>query len=228
MRHVLSYPITADAPGWPGNEIYEIEQVRLIAKGDKSNAAIFRMHEHYGTHMDAPFHFNDNGPTITELPFERFFYEAPLLLDIPKQGYERIEPADLEPHAVRIAQADFLMLRTGFGAWRNVDPKKYQMESPAISAAGCEYLVKSFGGTLKAVALDVQSLGNAADTSGDGVEAHRWMLGAYTDEFICVIEDARLQGLPTEGLVRAASIPLLLSGMDSSPVTVWVETEEPA
>ena len=225
MKILLSYPITADAPGWPGNEVYEFEPVRSMANGDINNSGVLRMHEHYGTHLDAPFHFNANGPRIGDLPFERFFYDAPLLLDIPKGSLETLEPEDFEPHAQAIAQADFLMIRTGFGRFRNSEPKKYQMESPAISARGCEYLVKTFGGTLKTVCLDFQSLGNASDKSGDGVEAHRWMLGAYTDEFICVIEDANLAPVPTHArLVRAASIPLMTTGTDSGQVTTWVET----
>lgn len=223
MRQLISHPITAGAPGWPGNELYEVEQVRSMARGDINNSAIFRMHEHYGTHMDAPFHFNANGPKIAELPFERFFYEAPLLLDIPKGSCELLEPEDFEPHADLIAQADFLMIRTGFGAWRATDPKKYQMESPAISSRGCAYLVRAFGGHLKTVCLDVQSLGNALDTSGDGVEAHRWLLGSYTSEFICVVEDANLADVPAQGLTAASTIPLMLTGNDSSPVTAWVE-----
>ena len=226
MRIPISYPIRSDAPGWPGNEIFEIEHVRSMAKGDVNNSCIFRMHEHYGTHMDAPFHFNNNGPKMAELPFDWFFSEKPLLLDIPKGSYELLEPEDFEPYAEQIAAADFLMIRTGFGRYRNTEPKKYQMESPAISPAGCAYLVKEFGGTLKTVCLDVQSLGNASDTSGAGVEAHRWMLGSYTDNFICVIEDANLMDVPTSGLRAAASVPLMLTGVDSGPVTAWVEIEE--
>ena len=224
MRIPISYPIRSDAPGWPGNEIFEIEYVRRIDKGAVSNSCIFRMHEHYGTHMDAPFHFNNNGPKMAELPFDWFFSEKPLLLDIPKSSYELLEPEDFEPYAEQIAQADLLLIRTGFQQFRDTDPKKYQMESPAISPAGCEYLVKTFGGTLKAVGFDTQSLGNAADTTGAGVEAHRWMLGCYTEHFITVIEDADLKDLPTDKpLLAAAYIPLRLVGTDSSPVTAWVE-----
>ena len=68
MRIPISYPIRNDAPGWPGNEVFEIEYVRRIDEGAVSNSCIFRMHEHYGTHMDAPFHFNNNGPKMAELP----------------------------------------------------------------------------------------------------------------------------------------------------------------
>ena len=224
MRIPISYIIEAGAPGWPGNEVYETEYVRMIEWGNVSNSGIFRMHEHYGTHMDAPWHFNANGPKMAELPFDRYFYESPLLIDIPKESLQNLEPEDFEPWADAIGASDFLMIRTGFERYRAVDPKKYQMESPGISARGCEYLVKNFGGQLKAVCLDSQSLGNASDTSGDGVEAHRWMLGTYTDEFICVIEDARLSDVPADRVLKAAaSIPLRLKGMDSSPVTAWVE-----
>jgi kynurenine formamidase len=198
--------------------------MRSMAAGDVNNSCILRFHEHYGTHLDAPRHFNASGPTIAEMPFDRFFYEAPLLLDIPKGSCERLEPEDFQPFASRIAGADFLMVRTGFGAYRASDPRKYQMESPAISARGCEYLVRTFGGRLKTVCLDVQSLGNASDTSGDGIEAHRWMLGAYTPDYICVIEDANLAVIPADArIVRAASVPLRTLGTDSGPVTAWVE-----
>ena len=226
MRLRISHPIVADAPGWPGNEIYEVDFVRTIAGGAVNNSGTFRMHEHYGTHMDAPYHFNENGPKIAELPFDQFFYEKPLLLDIPKGSLELLEPEDFEPYADRIAQADFLMIRTGFGEVRAQDPGKYQMESPAISSRGCKYLVQNFGANLKAVCLDVQSLGNASDTSGDGVEAHRWMLGSYTDDFICVIEDANLADVPAQGVRRAAAVPLFTAVTDSAPVTAWVETDD--
>lgn len=224
MRIPISYPIRSDAPGWPGNEIFEIEHVRSMAKGDVNNSCIFRMHEHYGTHMDAPFHFNNNGPKMAELPFDWFFSDKPLLLDIPKGSCETLDPEDFEPYAEQIAQADFLLIRTGFQRFRDTDPKKYQMESPAISPAGCEYLVKTFGGTLKIVGFDTQSLGNASDKTGAGIEAHRWMLGSYTEHFITVIEDADLQDVPADKpLLAAAAIPLRMIGTDSSPVTAWVE-----
>ena len=224
MRIPVSYPIRDDAPGWPGNEIFEIEYVRRIDEGAVSNACVFRMHEHYGTHMDAPFHFNNNGPKMAELPFDWFFSERPLLLDIPKDGLELLEPEDFEPYAKQIAQADYLFIRTGFQRFRDTDPKKYQMESPAISPAGCEYLVKTFGGTLKVVGFDTQSLGNASDTTGAGVEAHHWMLGCYTEHFITVIEDMDLKDVPADTpLLAAGCIPLRMIGTDSSPVTAWVE-----
>lgn len=224
MRMLISYPIQAGAPGWPGNEVYEVERVRVMDNGDVNNSGLFRMHEHYSTHMDAPFHFNNNGPKIAELPLERFFYDKPLLLEMPKGSLELIGPEDFAPYEELIAQADFLMIRTGFERYRDDEPVKYQMESPAISPEGCEYLVKTFGGTLKTVCLDFQSLGNASDTTGAGIAAHRWMLGCYTDEFICVIEDARLRDIP-EGaeIVSAATVPLMTVGTDSGPVTAWVE-----
>ena len=226
-RLLISYPIESGAPGWPGNEVYEIERVRAMANGDINNSCIVRMHEHYGTHIDAPWHFNANGPAIAQMPFDRFFYDAPLLLDIPKGSCELLEPEDFMPYEEAIGQCDFLMIRTGFERYRAPDPKKYQMESPAISSRGCAYLVKTFGGTLKTVCLDSQSLGNASDKSGDGIEAHRWLLGAYTSEYICVIEDATLAGIPSDvRLLRAASIPLRATGIDSGPVTAWVEVEE--
>lgn len=226
MRMRISHPFKAGAPGWPGNEIFEVAKVRSTERGDINNSCIVRFHEHYGTHFDAPFHFNGEGPSISQLPFDYFFYQRPLLLDIPKEDHQRYEPEDFQPFEDRLASCDFLMLRSGFERYREVDPERYQMRTPSLSPACAAYLVEKFAGTLKTIALDFISLGSPSDTSGDPRLTHCNLLGCGGAGFICAIEDAHLADVPADATLKAAaSIPLLMDEVDSGPVTCWVELD---
>ena len=102
MRKLISYPIDKNAPGWPGNPSYEAQNYSSIEKGDSANTYILHLFNHFGTHMDAPNHFNDKGARMHTFPIDTFIYERPLLLDIPKGAGEKVTPADLIPYADRI------------------------------------------------------------------------------------------------------------------------------
>ena len=195
MRKLISYPIDRNAPGWPGNPTYEAENYSSIARGDSAYTYILHLYNHFGTHMDAPKHFNDKGARLHTFPIDTFIYEKPLLLDIPKRAGEKIQAAD---------------------------PGLYSENGPAVSSEAAKYLVEHYAGQLKALALDFVSLASASDTT-DGDEAHRWMCGYYTHNHIFIIEDVKMSEISAENLRRAAAIPLYLLEVDSSPVTMWVE-----
>ena len=94
MKKVISYPIAKESPGWPGNPTYQAEQVTDIQKGDSANTFMIHLFNHFGTHMDAPLHFNPKGTAVKDLPIEEFLYENPLLVDIPKGAGEKIYTED--------------------------------------------------------------------------------------------------------------------------------------
>ena len=223
MRQLISYPITEDAPGWPGNPTYHIEPFESMDKGDVANTYVMTIFNHFGTHMDAPRHFNPNGLRIWELPFDRFFYEKPLLLDIPKGSKSKVEPEDLIPYEAKIIDCDLLLIRTGYGKIRATDPEEYKYNSPSVSKRAAKYLMDHFCGSLKTIAFDFLSLGSPIDKSDDGMVAHQTMLGMHHDGYICIVEDANLENLPDVPLKAAASVPLFTVGTDSGPVTMWVE-----
>ncbi|MDY5648602.1 MAG: cyclase family protein [Lachnospiraceae bacterium] len=223
MRKLISYPIEEGAPGWPGNPTYHIEPFESMEKGNLANTYTVTLFNHFGTHFDAPRHFNPNGLRIWEMPFERFFYEKPLLLDIPKGSRSKIEPEDLIPYEEQIAECDLLMIRTGYGKLRSEDPEEYKYNSPSVSKRTARYLMDHFGGKLKSICFDFLSLASPVDQSDDGAVAHQTMLGMFDENYICIIEDADLADIPEVPLKAAASVPLFMTGTDSGPVTMWVE-----
>ena len=86
----LSYEIREQGPGWPGNPRYTWEQVMSIENGDFANLGILHLCDHFGSHLDAPNHFNVAGRKIADVPLERFIYERPRLVDVPKAERELV------------------------------------------------------------------------------------------------------------------------------------------
>ncbi|MCI8864165.1 MAG: cyclase family protein [Lachnospiraceae bacterium] len=227
MIQLISYPVRAKDPAWPGNPTIRLEPHTSIDAGDVANTYMIHIFNHYGTHFDAPKHFYGQGLPIASLPLERFFYESPLLLDIPKGAGEKVTGQDLLPYAGEIARCDLLMLRTGFSRMRVEDPNAYSYHGPALGSSGAKYLMDTFT-NIKAVALDFISLASYGDQE-DGNLAHQYMLGAFHSHYICIIEDVDLSRLPGQDeladtpVKRAAALPLFIEGVDSSPVTMWAE-----
>ena len=71
--------------------------------------------------------------------------------------------------------------------------------------------------------MDFLSIGSP--TNDYGVEAHRWLLGNYTDHVICAIEDMPLDALGDRRIKAITLGPLRIKGVDSSQICAmaWVE-----
>jgi arylformamidase len=223
MYKLLSYPIYENDPGWPGNFKAEITENSSIAKGDIANTYMIRMLNHFGSHMDGPRHFNDDGARLSELPLSTFIYEKPLLLDLPMGELGSVTAADLQPHAERIRTADLLMMRSGFAAMREENPEAYAQRGPSVAEDACRYLIDEHP-QLKAIAMDWLSLATPSREE-ETVRSHQILLGKYREgRFICIIEDLNLQGLEPTQLHKVIALPLFMEKADSSPVTVIAET----
>ena len=79
---LLSHLIQTSSPGYGGSVGIEVEQVRSLEKGDTSNNQKWSMYNHFGTHMDAPYHFVAHGPSVDELELSTYESEKVCLVDI--------------------------------------------------------------------------------------------------------------------------------------------------
>ena len=57
---------------WPGDPAPEKRAVHTIEKGDVCNLTAFSMCAHNGTHIDAPWHFLDDGKTVEKIELSTF------------------------------------------------------------------------------------------------------------------------------------------------------------
>ena len=57
---------------FPGDDSPKGELVRSMAEGELYNLSMLSMCAHNGTHVDAPFHFLNDGKTVDKMPLEAF------------------------------------------------------------------------------------------------------------------------------------------------------------
>ncbi len=61
---------------WPGDSLFQIEQLGRIAAGDSVNLTTLHMSAHTGTHADAWWHCSDEGAHIGDMPLDRYIGAA--------------------------------------------------------------------------------------------------------------------------------------------------------
>jgi arylformamidase len=223
MFRLLSYNLKADAPVWPGSPPAAItERVGSIARGDNSNVTVIHLFSHSGTHLDAPKHFNDEGACAYELPIENYIFFSPLVVEVPKRDQGAILQEELEPYAERLAQADLVLLRTGWSRMRDSDGERYSSKGPFLDPAAARYLIDNYP-NLKGVAIDAISIATP-DFPKEAVQTHRILtgVGRADKRFLLILEDLRIDA-DLGNATRIYSWPLLIEGSDGSPCTIVAE-----
>lgn len=219
----LSYPLESEVPAWPGTPQLQVEPLMQLSAGDVANTFLLHLHNHIGTHYDAPNHYVKEGMSISELPLEYFIFTHPVRIVLPKEARELIMAADLVPYQEKITECDLLLLDTGFSRWRSENPSKYGSEGPGLSAEAAAWLVE-YASQLRAVAVDFVSLASF-QAQDDGNEAHRILFRGKNGHFICGIEDVNLAPLRDKCVKRVFAMPLWVRGIDSAPVSLLAEVE---
>jgi kynurenine formamidase len=220
---LLSYPLNANAPVWPGNPPAALTKpFSAIARGDDANTTVLTLFSHSGTHLDAPNHFNDDGPPAAALPVDAFIFFHPLVIEVPKVADEMVELADLTPHAAALADADLLFLRTGWAAQRVANSTLYVEHNPMVHPEAARYLLEQFP-KLRGLAIDAPSVG-APSKYSETVETHRLLTGAVKGDgrFIIILEDLRIDS-DLGAAERIYAWPLFIEESDGSPCTIVAE-----
>jgi len=223
---LLSYPLSATSPIWPGNPpAARTEPFSSIAGGGNSNTTLLHLFSHSGTHLDAPKHFNDAGPAAVELPIEAFIFSQPFVVEAPKPKGGFITLEDLAPHSDALRRADLCLLRTGWSGLRATDPERYAAKGPLLHPDAARFLVDECP-SLRGVATDAVSIG-APGYGRESVATHQVLtgLGRTDGRFLLIFEDLRID--PDLGQARRIfAWPLLIEGSDGSPCTIVAEFDE--
>jgi arylformamidase len=224
---VLSHPLRPDAPVWPGNPpAAAVELVDSIDRGDPDNAAALQLFAHSGTHVDTPWHFNPDGRAAWQLPIEAFVFAAPRLIEVPVGEDAPIGRPALEAHAAALAEADLIMIRTGWSELRSTDPERFAGRGPFLEPDAARWLIDNHP-RLRAIATDAISIGSPRHREVSH-ETHHVLTGVgRTDgRFVLIYEDV---GLVAEAgaALRVLAWPLFVDGADGSPVTFVAELPSP-
>jgi arylformamidase len=166
------------------------------------------MWSHVGTHMEAPFHYQEDGMDIADVPLQQVVGEC-LLIDFSDKGVaESISLAELQARCQGLGKGDILFVRTGLD--HNYRTERSH-DRPYFSEEAIRWL-----------AQDVQIACLGVDCSGieERTQPRQPNHKMLFDHGIPLIEHlAHLDQIPVERFYVAA-VPLRLHGVDASPLSV--------
>jgi arylformamidase len=193
----VSLPLESRLAVWPGDTEFDYQLTWNQSAGATVNVGAVRLSTHCGTHIDAPFHFDEQGKKIDELALEAFVGRA-LVLHVPNRP--TISRGDLSRDWLGITR---LLLRTD--AWS--DPQAFPKQIPVIDRDVPDWLgsqgIVLLGVDVPSVdVLDSQELPNHHALARNG---------------IAILESLNLKGVE-EGVYDLVAAPLKLVGGDAAPV----------
>lgn len=136
----LNHPLTDKSPQYGSNPPVQAELATSIQSGAASNTHIIHLHNHSGTHVDAPRHFRDDGLTVADFPEDFWVFEKIFLLDLPKKPDMLITAEDIEQHHKNIKACELLLIRTGYERYRSSTPDFYRFHNPGITPEAARVL----------------------------------------------------------------------------------------
>ncbi len=204
----LSYFLNEDTPAYGGEEnAIKMERIRSISKGDNSNNLKLTFPNHIGTHIDFPFHFDNNGKKGSDYSADFWIFNS--------IGFIQCEVDAIEKAIENLPSTiEILILKTGFASQYR-GQEKYWKEQPVIKASVATLLRNKFP-ALKIFGFDLISLTSKLNRE-EGKLAH---LEFLKQNNILILEDMdleKLENTPSKVVVS----PFQIDKPDGSPCTVF-------
>jgi kynurenine formamidase len=202
----LSHPLEDGQPNFPFDPKISVTVHNTVASIGY-NMTRLSMATHQGTHLDAPFHFYDDGATVDEMPLDLFYGPAALVDLAPGGALEPGAPITVEhlrAHEAAFQPGARVVYRTGWD--RHFGQPDYFSDFPTLTQDAASWIAE------RRIAL----LGMDTPTpSTDWKEVHLTLLGKGVE--IVIVEGlTNLERLPPA--FTFIGFPLRITGRDGSPI----------
>jgi len=196
----ISRTMKAEMAVWPGDVRFEIEQSLQIAEGASVNLTRLALSAHTGSHVDAPYHFAEEGATLETVALDPFWGKAQVVSVEKVDG--PLVPADFAGYDLGLAPR--LLVRSAASeADPAVFPDQYVYPSPELATFLKRQGIILFGSDGPSVdAVDSKDLPGHHALLANGVAILEWL---------------DLSGVG-DGLYELVALPLKIAGGDGSPV----------
>ena len=205
----ITIPISPQMPVWPGDPAVRIELVSKIEGGDNANISHISMSAHTGTHVDAPFHFLQEGVSLDQVPLDLFVGPA-YVVEIP--GVDLITAKDLENSDISVDVKRLLIKTRNSELWAHGETQ-FQTDFVALSPDAAQFLVDR---RFKLVGIDYLSIAPFKQSR----PTHEILLGAI----VAIIEGVDLSAIST-GYYMLYCLPLKIMGVDGAPARAILVNE---
>ena len=192
---------------WPGDEVYSLRWNMRLHDGDSCNVSSLRMSTHTGTHLDAPFHFDDSGADIATVDLSSCLGPARVV----EMGVATcIRAEDLS--ALDWSGVERVLFRTSAGdlpegTWHGGFVHLTEEAAELLGSKG-----------LRLVGIDTPSVDRADSRE---LPVHKALLRCG----ITILEGARLAGV-APGDYELICLPLKIAGGDGSPVRAILRRQQ--
>ncbi len=196
----ISRPLQASTAPWPGDTPFRKEAKQILAQGDTVNLTTLTISAHIGTHVDAPFHFDDNGLRMHEVELSAYWGPAQVVTVSKASG--PLTPDDFA--GVDFSLAPRLLVHSPASGWdQTVFHPGFAYPSPELADLLGEQGIVLYG-------ADGPSM-DASDSKE--LPGHH----AMHRNGILIMEGLDLSQA-ADGLYELSAFPLRVVGGDGSPV----------
>jgi arylformamidase len=198
----ISVPVSSELPVWPGDPRVVLEQFRAISKGNTSTDSRLACSVHSGTHVDAPAHFIENGPTVEQLELDVLIGKASV---VELLNADIITPESLEAQTIP-AETRRLLFKTKNSALWSDPGHQFNPDFVALTSAAADWIVRK---GIRLVGIDYLSVQIFKDKEP---LTHRILLEAG----VVILEGINLQNV-RPGIYQLICLPMKLDGIEGAP-----------
>ena len=208
----LSHPLTSTTPVYPGDPVPSFSVATTVEK-EGYNLFTLVLGSQTGSHVDAPYHFNNQGATIDKMALKTFMGNGVIIDMTHKKAREEFSLAEVQQYDEAIKGAEIVLFRTD---WYLKAGTEAFFEHPYLSAEAGEHLLSMGIRCMGIDAINLDSTGGTQFPIHDMVSA----AGGIIAENLAYLDRV------TFDHPFIICLPLRLIGCDGSPVrAVAVEFE---
>ena len=201
----ISRLLSDELAPWPGDTPFHFDLVARIGQaGAVVNVGAIRQSVHNGSHADARFHFEKDGPTIDQADLATYIGPA-IVIDLTAelQQSDQITIEYLDDREDAIRDTSRLLVKTGRWLDNAVFPKKIPVIAPGVAEWLQEREVRLIGLDLPSVdPIEAKDLQNHHALARCG---------------IAIVESLDLRAIEA-GVYNFCALPLKIAGGDAAPV----------
>lgn len=188
-----------------------------------ANEFALEIHSHIGTHIEGPYHCLEDGKKLDELPVDTFIGEAAILdLTWKEAGEREITKEDLMKVGSHVGEGDIVLLKTGYDgkfSAEEMQSEEYMSNSPFLADDAVEWLIEK---KIKNMGIDFWSIEEYPIDPKVGEPKHIRLFNHDIPFIHSLVNLSRVKA----DRVFFSALPMLISGLDSSPVrAVAIEFE---
>jgi len=205
----LSHPVTAETQVYPGDPVPHLEQHSTI-EADGFNLMSISMGSQSGTHVDAPFHFDNDTKRIDEVGLDLFIGPATVLDCGELSARQAVTIESLADQLNKVQAGDIVLFKTRWSRFYGTDE---YFNNPYLDADLVSHLldrgVLTFG-------LDAINIDETPDDTHEGVGFPAHHLIAKAGGVICE-NLTNLEAIDFERPI-VSILPMKFIGIDGAPV----------